>query len=88
MELKLGYLQIVFASAQVLLRKASTTNFPVCLVYLEVVMISFIERILATRNRVRKIAKSVDEIQSVQDRIERLEICSGLFLMNLKVKPK
>ncbi|CBY26512.1 hypothetical protein ACVQFP_002793 [Yersinia enterocolitica] len=34
-------------------------------------MISFIERILATRNRVRKIAKSVDEIQSVQDRIER-----------------
>lgn len=51
-------------------------------------MISFIERILATRNRVRKIAKSVDEIQSVQDRIERLEICSGLFLMNLKVKPK
>ncbi|CNE56364.1 hypothetical protein [Yersinia mollaretii] len=34
-------------------------------------MFNFIERILATRIRVKRIAKSVDEIQSIQDRIEQ-----------------
>jgi hypothetical protein len=35
-------------------------------------MSSFIDRILATRIRVKQIAKSVDEVHAVQDRIEQL----------------
>ncbi|CNC89083.1 Uncharacterised protein [Yersinia frederiksenii] len=34
-------------------------------------MIKFLERMLATRIRVKRISKSVDEIQSIQDRIEQ-----------------